>query len=97
MCGGRWVMVREITEDITLADVAKLFPSYEITRIWNTKIGIEYADGQFRGTTSWHYRARKRFASGLKPVEAASMFELIGKITCGAEAFSLGTVEEEEE
>ena len=90
-------MLREITESVTLADVAKLFPSYEITRVWNTKVGIEYADGQFRGTTSWCYRARKRFTSGLKPIEAASMFELMGKIICGAEIFQLEQDSGEEE
>lgn len=76
----------EMTEVLTLRDVAKLFPTYDIVRVWISKCGEEKPDGSFAGHTAWFYRAKKRF-SDLEPIKAASMIELIGKITVGAEVY----------
>lgn len=82
-------MLEGLTEELTLKDVAELFPHYEITRVWTSKEGVEYADDTFTGSASWHYAARKRLGGNLNPFKADTMFELIEKIVWGAEVFQL--------
>ena len=86
---------KEITETLSLRDVANLFPSYDVVRVWKARCGEEKPDGSFAGHTGWYYRARKRFQPAdnpLRPIEAPTMLELIGKITVGAEVFTLNDI-----